>query len=120
MRLQTVNQNDYEVNVSKIAADLLFAQVMYLAQFGQSGNEAADKLVNKFEKAVKSLEFMPQKFQYLEGFHVPKNKYRYMVFHKNYLLIYEIIEDKKMVEIMFVINSKQNYCQRLFNQYPKT
>ena len=102
-------QNDYQVSISEKAAQMLVSQAAYLAQ---TNLEAAERLVISFETAANSLCTMPQRCPWLTVGHIPKNKYRFLIFEKHYLLIFQIIE--KTVYADYVVDGRQNFGRFIY------
>lgn len=96
--------NKYRVVVSEQATQMLVSHVAFLAQVSP---DAAERLVQEFEKAAKSLELMPQRCSWLSGDYIPKNAYRYILFEKRYMLIFQIVDD--IVYADYVIDCRQDY-----------
>ena len=83
-------QNKYRVIVSARAAQMLVSHATFLAQVSPA---AAERLTVEFEKAAKSLEQMPQRCPWLKGEYIPKNAYRFILFEKRYMLIFQIVDN---------------------------
>lgn len=83
-------QNKYRVIVSARAAQMLVSHAAFLAQVSPA---AAERLTVEFEKAAKSLEQMPQRCPWLKGEYIPKNAYRFILFEKRYIEVYNTCED---------------------------
>ena len=97
-------QNKYHVIVSERAAQMLVSHAAFLAQVSP---EAAERLTNEFEKAAQSLEFMPQRCPWLTGEYIPRNAYRFILFEKRYMLIFQIVDD--IVYADYVVDCRQDY-----------
>lgn len=97
-------QNKYHVIVSERAAQMLVSHAAFLAQVSP---EAAERLTAEFEKAAKSLEFMPQRCPWLTGEYIPRNAYRFILFEKRYMLIFQIVDD--VVYADYVVDCRQDY-----------
>ncbi len=96
--------NKYRVIVSERATQMLMEHTAFLAQVSV---KAAERLVDEFEKATNSLEVMPQRCPWLRGEYIPRNTYRYILFEKRYMIIYQIVED--FVYADYVIDTRQDY-----------
>ena len=83
-------QNKYRVIMSARAAQMLVSHAAFLAQVSPA---AAERLTVEFEKAAKSLEQMPQRCPWLRGEYIPKNAYRFILFEKRYILIFQIVDN---------------------------
>ena len=97
-------QNKYRVIVSARAAQMLVSHAAFLAQVSP---EAAKQLTAEFEKTANSLELMPQRCPWLTGEYIPRNTYRYILFEKRYLLIFQIIDN--IVYADYVVDCRQDY-----------
>ena len=94
----------YSIIVSERVAQMLVSHVAFLAQVDKNAEE---NLTIEFEKAAKSLEFMPHRGSWLIGEYIPKNTYRFLVFQNRYMLIYQIIDYN--VYIDYVLDCRQDY-----------
>ena len=97
-------QSKYRIIVSERAAQMLVSHAAFLAQVSP---EAAERLTAEFEKAVKSLEFMPQRCPWLSGDYIPKNAYHFIMFEKRYMIIFQIKDD--VVYADYVVDCRQDY-----------
>ena len=97
-------QNRYRVIVSGKATQLLVSHAAFLAQ---ASLKAAEQLTVEFEKTAKSLEFMPQRCPWLTAEYFPKNAYRYILFEKRYMIIFQITDD--VVYADYVVDCRQEY-----------
>lgn len=97
-------QNRYHVIVSERAAQMLVSHVAFLAQVSP---EAAERLTMEFEKTANSLENMPQRCPWLTGEYIPRNAYRYILFEKRYMIIFQIADD--IVYADYVVDCRQDY-----------
>ena len=96
--------NKYRVIVSQRAAQML---VSYAAFLAQSSPSAAERLTQEFEEAASSLETMPQRCPWLRGKYIPRNTYRYILFGKRYLLIFQIVDHTVYAD--YVVDCRQDY-----------
>ena len=94
----------YRVEVSQKAAQMLVSQAAFLAQVSLN---AAKRLTVSFQEASDSLEIMPQRCSWLKGEHIPKNTYRFLLFEKRYMLIFQIADST--VYIDYVVDCRQDY-----------
>lgn len=97
-------QNKYHVIVSERATQMLVSHVAFLAQVSP---EAAERLTAEFEKTANSLELMPQRCPWFSGEYIPKNAYRFILFEKHYMIIFQIADD--IVYIDYVLDCRQDY-----------
>ncbi len=98
------NQNEYQVVISEQAKQLMVNHVAFLAQVSV---EAAERLVVDFTTAVQSLSSMPQRCPWLIDEHIPKNKYRFLLFEKRYLLIFQVQDN--IVYVDYVVDCRNDY-----------
>ena len=96
--------NKYRVIVSARAAQMLVSHAAFLAQVNPA---AAERLTVEFEKAAKSLEQMPQRCPWLKGEYIPKNAYRFILFEKRYMLIFQIVDHTVYAD--HVVDCRQDY-----------
>ena len=97
-------QNKYTVIVSEHAKQMLVSHAAFLAQ---TSVNAAQRLADSFEKIAGSLEFMPQRCTWLTNEFIPRNMYRYILFEKRYMIIFQIKDN--MVYVDHVIDCRQDY-----------
>lgn len=97
-------QNKYRVIISERAAQMLVSHAAFLAQVSP---EAAERLTTEFEKTANSLELTPQRYQWLAGEYIPRNAYRFILFEKRYMIIFQIIDD--IVYADYVVDCRQDY-----------
>ena len=98
------NQSKYRVIVSEQATRMLVSHAAFLAQVSP---EAAESLTVEFEKAANSLEAMPQRCPWLSGEYIPKHAYRFILFEKRYMIIFQIIDDTVYAD--YVVDCRQDY-----------
>ena len=77
------------------------------AKFSASIDSVAECLTVEFQKAAKSLEQMPQRCPWLKGEYIPRNVYRFILFEKRYMLIFQIADD--VVYADYVVDCRQDY-----------
>ena len=94
----------YSVIISEKAKKMLVSHAVFLAKASPA---AADKLVDNFQEAALSLQNMPGRCPWVSGAYIPKHQYRYIVFGKRYMLIYQIID--KNVYVDYCIDCRQDY-----------
>ena len=97
-------QNKYRVIVSERATQMLISHAAFLAQVSP---EAAERLTAEFEKTANSLELMPQRCPWLTGEYIPRNDYRFILFEKRYMIIFQIIDN--IVYADYVVDCGQDY-----------
>lgn len=96
-------QNKYRVIVSERATQMLISHAAFLAQVSP---EAAERLTAEFEKAANSLELMPQRCPWLTGEYIPRNAYRFILFEKRYMIIFQVDD---IVYADYVVDCRQDY-----------
>ena len=96
--------NRYRVIVSERATQMLVSHSAFLAQVSP---EEAERLTAEFEKTANSLETMPQRCPWLTGEYIPRNAYRFILFEKRYMIIFQIVED--IVYADYVVDCRQDY-----------
>jgi len=94
----------YRVVISGRAARMLVSHAGFLAGISKS---AAEKLVEEFEAAAESLSTLPYRCPWLRGDFIPANKYRFLLFRKRYMMIYQIQDDTVFVD--YVVDCRQDY-----------
>lgn len=97
-------RNKYRVIVSERATQMLVSHAAFLAQVSP---EAAERLTAEFEKTANSLETMPQRCPWLTGEYIPRNAYRFILFEKMYMIIFQIVDD--IVYADCVVDCRQDY-----------
>jgi len=97
-------QNKYRVIVSDRATRMLVSHAAFLAQVSP---EAAERLTEAFEKTANSLAHMPQQCPWLTGAYIPRNAYRFILFEKRYMLIFQIKDD--VVYVDYMVDCRQDY-----------
>lgn len=97
-------QNKYRVIVSERATQMLVSHAAFLAQVNP---EAAERLTAEFENTAHSLELMPQRCSWLTGEYIPRNAYRFILFEKRYMIIFQIIDD--IVYVDYVVDCRADY-----------
>ena len=97
-------RNKYRVIVSERATQMLVSHVAFLSQVSP---EAAERMTVEFEKAANSLQLMPQRCPWLTGEYIPRNAYRFILFEKRYMIIFQIVDD--IVYADYVVDCRQDY-----------
>ena len=88
----------YTVIVSKRATQMLVSHAAFLAQVSP---DAAERL------AASSLDQMPFRCPWLTAEYLPANKYRYLIFEKRYLMIYQVRDNTVYVD--YVVDCRRDY-----------
>ena len=97
-------QNKYQVIVSERAAQMLVSHAAFLSQVNL---EAAKRLTEEFKKTADSLQLMPQRCPWLSDEYIPRNMYRFILFEKHYMIIFQIFDD--IVYADYVVDCRQAY-----------
>lgn len=97
-------QNKYHVIVSERAAQMLVSRVAFLSQVSP---EAGERLTAEFEKVANSLELKPQRCPWLTGEYIPRSAYRFILFGRRYMIIFQIVDD--IVYADYVVVCSQDY-----------
>lgn len=98
------DRGPYQVIVSEQAKQTLVSHAAFLAQ---SNPSAAERLVVDFEKAANSLDTMPHRCLWLTGENIPKCTYRYLMFGKRYMLIFQIRDNRVYAD--YIVDCRQDY-----------
>lgn len=97
-------RNKYRVIVSERATQMLVSHVAFLSQVSP---EAAERMTVEFEKTANSLQLMSQRCPWLTGEYIPRNAYRFILFEKRYMIIFQIVDD--IVYADYVVDCRQDY-----------
>lgn len=73
----------------------------------QVSPEAAERLTAAFEETANSFEVMPQRCPWITGEYIPKNAYRFILFEKRYMIIFQIADD--IVYADYIVDCRQDY-----------
>ena len=68
-----------------------------------------ERLTAEFEKAANSLELMPQRCPRLIGEYIPRNAYRFILFEKRYMIIFQIADDIVYADYVQEVTNEPNY-----------
>lgn len=99
-----MDNENYKVIISEETKKMLVSHAAFLVQVS---TDAANKLIEDFQQTAESLQRMPGRCPWFSGVNIPKHQYRYIMFAKRYILIYQIVEDKVYVE--FCLDCRQDY-----------
>ncbi len=97
-------KDSYNVIVSEKAMQMMVSHSAFLAQASPS---AAEKLIDFFEAALKSLESLPHRCPWLTGEYIPRNTYRFLLFEKRYMIIFQIKDDTVYAD--YVLDCRRDY-----------
>lgn len=98
------DDKQYRVIVSERTTRMLVSHASYLAQVSPN---AANRLIQSFQKVAHSLETMPQRCPWLIGNYIPRNTYRYILFEKRYMLLFQIKDNTVYAD--YVLDCRQDY-----------
>ena len=102
-------ENKYHVIVSEQATQMLVSHAAFLAQVSP---EASLRLTAAFEKAAHSLELMPHRCPWLTGENIPRNAYRFLLFEKRYMIIFQIVDN--IVYADYVVDCRQDHSWLIY------
>ncbi len=97
-------QNKYTVIVSEKARQMLGTHASFLYYVSRS---AAERLVDSFVKAANSLDTMPQRCPWFNNEIFPRNAYRFILFEKRYMLLFQIQDSNVYVD--YVLDCRQDH-----------
>ena len=94
----------YKVIVSDRAKRMLVAHIRFMAQVNK---DAASTKKKEIISAIRSLNYMPQRFPFFEEAYIPPNKYHKMFIEKWYLVLYQIQDDTVYVD--YIVDCRKDY-----------
>lgn len=94
----------YKVIVSDKAKRMLGTHLRFIAQVNKKAAAAKKK---ELMAAMRSLEYMPQRFPFFYETYIPPNKYHKMYVPKWYLVLYQVKDDTVYVD--FVLDCREDY-----------
>ena len=94
----------YKVIVSDRAKRMLGAHIRFMAQVNK---DAASTKKKQIISAIRSLNYMPQRFPFFEEAYIPPNKYHKMFIEKWYLVLYQIQDDTVYVD--YIVDCRKDY-----------
>ncbi len=94
----------YKVIVSDRAKRMLGAHIRFMAQVNK---DAASTKKKEIITAIRSLNYMPQRFPFFEEAYIPPNKYHKMFIEKWYLVLYQIQDDTVYVD--YIVDCRKDY-----------
>lgn len=97
-------QPEYKVIVSEAANLMLVEHARFLSRVSIN---AANRLIDAFEKAAKSLETMPLRCP-VDSTIEPLVPYRKMIIEKRYLILFEVVNTT--VYIDYILDCRQDYA----------
>ena len=93
----------YDVVVSERARDMLFDHARFLAQVSVS---TAEKLFDRFEERVESLEDMPERCSFYINPYIKTGKYRKLDFGNHLWIIFQIKGRKVLIDLVIDARAK--------------
>ena len=94
----------YKVIVSDRAKRMLGAHIRFMAQVNK---DAASTKKKEIISAIRSLNYLPQRFPFFEEAYIPPNKYHKMFIEKWYLVLYQIQDDTVYVD--YIVDCRKDY-----------
>lgn len=94
----------YRVVVSDRAKEMLEMHIRFMAQVNKTAAAAKKR---QLMSALRSLETMPERFQFFEAPYVLPNKYRKMFVEKYYLVLYQVRESTVYVD--YILDCRKDY-----------
>lgn len=94
--------NKYTVIIAPTVNDRMYDHIKFLARVSES---AAENLLDNLVEDMHSLERMPYRNPVFNRPYLKIGKYRYMVSHKRYLIIYQIIDNTVFIDD--ILDSRQ-------------
>ena len=94
----------YKVIVSDKAKRMLGTHLRFIAQVNKKAAAAKKK---ELMAAMRSLEYMPQRFPFFNETYIPPNKYHKMYVPKWYLVLYQVKDDTVYVD--YVLDCREDY-----------
>ncbi len=85
-----MEQQNNHIIVSERTTQMPVSHAAFLVQ---AIPEAAEQLTVECEKTANSLEIMLQRCPWLAGEYIPRNAYRFILFEKQYMIIFQIVDD---------------------------
>ena len=94
----------YKVIVSDKAKRMLGKHLRFIAQVNKKAAAAKKK---ELMAAMRSLEYMPQRFPFFDEAYIPPNKYHKMYVPKWYLVLYQVKDETVYVD--YVLDCREDY-----------
>lgn len=98
---------EFNIVISSIAKRDILDIYKYISETLHS-EESALRLIQKIEESIRNLILMPERFRRYKGQSLSSKNIRICPV-KNYLIFYQVDNEKKLVEIIRVLYSKRNY-----------
>ena len=94
----------YKVIISDRAKRMLGTHIRFMAQVNK---EAAIAKKKELMAAMRSLDYLPQRFPFFEEPYIPPNKYHKVFVEKWYLILYQIKDDTVYVD--YILDCRKDY-----------
>ena len=94
----------YKVIVSDRAKRMLGTHIRFMAQVNK---EAAIAKKKELMAAMRSLDYLPQRFPFFEEPYIPPNKYHKVFVEKWHLILYQIKDDTVYVD--YILDCRKDY-----------
>ena len=104
-----MGEHKYNVIVSDRARKMLGTHMRFMAQVDKAAAAAKKK---ELIAAMRSLEYMPQRFPFFEEPYIPPNKYHKMFVQKWYLVLYQIKDD--IVYVDYILDCRRDYSWLIY------
>ena len=104
-------KNGYKVMFTTQAAQELKEVYSYISNKLYSP-KATLELMREINNKVVNISYFPRMYSRLITKKIKFNKYRKIVI-KNYIILYQIHDIKREIEIVHIFNSKSNYIEKL-------
>lgn len=104
-----MGEHKYNVIVSDRARKMLGTHMRFMAQVDKAAAAVKKK---ELIAAMRSLEYMPQRFPFFEEPYIPPNKYHKMFVQKWYLVLYQIKDD--IVYVDYILDCRRDYSWLIY------
>lgn len=99
----------YRVVIAPTANDRMAEHFEFLARVNKN---AAYRLLDEFADALESLKSMPFRNPLYDRPYVPALKYRYLMSHKRYRIIYQVVDDTVFVDDIQDCRQDEDFLKR--------
>lgn len=105
----SINKNLYKVVFTKDAKQEL-NNIFYYISNNLYQKETSKKLMLRIEDVVQNLKFNPKIYPIIRNY---SNLTYRKIAVENYIILYSIYEERNMIYIVHIYNSKMNYIDRI-------
>ena len=95
---------NYTIEISDYAKNMLSTHFRFISNVDK---DAAIEKKNEILRAIKDLEFMPERYPFFEAEFIPKNKYHKLYVKKWYIILYQIKDN--IVYVDYVLDCREDY-----------